>query len=87
MLAKAELVKSENRYSRETPGSEHATMNSVEQTERREAWRSGNQMRGICGLSLESSTEFGVTMNLLLMMALPSSTYGVRPLSNAGRLK
>ena len=72
---------------RDTPGFEQATMNSVEQTERREAWRSGNQMRGMCGLSLESSTEFGVTVNLLLMMALPSSTFGVRPLSKAGKLK
>ena len=35
MLAKAAVVKSENRYSRDTPGLGQATMNSVEQTDRR----------------------------------------------------
>ena len=54
-------------------------MNSVEHTKRRDAWRSGSQMRGMCGLSFDRSTLSRDTTSLLLMMGaefcLRSSDY------------
>jgi hypothetical protein len=72
--------------SRENPGFGSATMNSVEQTERRIGLTSGNQIRGNRGFNFDKSTVCGGTTNLLLFMDSPDSCLGILRSSKAGML-